>query len=67
MAKYRCYLTPRDEEYLSEKARKELAYLRKRLKEAEDLNTYHLYCRLGDDPPKQLAKKFDKLWGNNVF
>lgn len=64
MSKYRCFISKKEEEKLPEIVQNELQFLRKRLKDADDLSYYHLCCRLGDDPPKRLYNKFDKLWSS---
>lgn len=62
MGNYRCYLSKIKESQLPVDAQKELAYLRKRLKEADDWGTYHFYCANGDYDflPERLKKKYDK-------
>lgn len=58
-SRYRYYLTAKDEKLLPEKVQKELKWLRKLLKNEEDLSHYHLCCRLGDEPSPRLKRKFD--------
>lgn len=62
MSRYRCHITAKEESKLPEKVRKELTFLRRRLKNAEDLAHYHFCCRCGDEPPKRLSEKFDKYY-----
>jgi hypothetical protein len=58
MSRYRCYLTAKEEKKLPEKVRKELSFLRKRLKDSEDWANYNIHCRFGDPVPERLEKKF---------
>jgi len=61
-ARYRCYLTKKEEILLPDKVQKELNYLRNRLKDTGDEIHYLICCILGDEPPIGLAKKFDKMY-----
>ena len=58
----RFYLTAKEEKLLPENVQKELKWLRGKLKEEKDLAHYHLYCRMGDEPPERLSRKFDKYY-----
>jgi hypothetical protein len=58
----RCYLTKKEEDFLSISVKKELNYLRRKLEEKDDEIYYLICCRLGDDPPREIAEKFNKYY-----